>query len=121
MSRSITQQMRKSVREALEHVLSDEDFWLVFDAVIEAEVAKASCSLNFSTGEAYIYIGEGDAPERVWRIDEIKRWADYDDLVPRSDGQAEEAREELAAIDAFMTRLTELRTKIADSIARAKP
>jgi chorismate mutase len=116
---SITEQMRKVVREALEQLLSEDDFWDVFDEVIEAEVAKAYCSLSFGSGKVWIYLGEGTAPEKDWGIDEIKLWADYDDFIPHGE-QIEEAEAELASIDAFMARLTALRAKIADNIARGK-
>jgi len=120
MPRALTEQMRKVVREALEQLLSADDFWDVFDEVIEAEVAKASCSLSFGSGKVWIYLGEGTAPEKDWGIDEINLWADYDDFIPRSAAQSEEAEAELASVDAFMARLTALRAKIADNIARGK-
>lgn len=120
MTRALTEQMRDAVREALERVLSADEFWGVFDAVLEAEVAKAYCSLSFGSGRVYIYVGEGDAPEKNWGIDEIKLWADYDSFFPHSAAQIEDAEAELAGVDAFIARLTELRAKIADNIARGK-
>jgi hypothetical protein len=121
ISDDVKKRMRNLLREAIEDITSEEEFWAIFDAHVEAELAKTSCLICFDGGEVYIYVGEGsDAPGTQFKIAEVGFSTTYDNFIPVSAEQVEEAEQQLRAIDNFSARVQELRAQVAANIEKCQ-
>lgn len=114
---AVKKQMHDLLREAIENIMSEQEFWAVFDEQMTAEIAKASCLLCFSDGVASICLGEATESDPYnFKLTDVDFYCHYDNFVPLSAEQAEEAEEELRAIDNFSARVQELRAQVAANI-----
>jgi hypothetical protein len=107
--------MRNLVREAIEDITGEEEFWAIFDKHVEAELAKTLCLICFDEGTVYVYVGENDSG-RGFKIADVKFSTSYDNFTPVSAEQAEDAERQLRAIDDFSARVQELRAEVAANI-----
>ena len=109
--------VKTAMRELLLDITREQSFWDALDEMIEEEFAKAHCLIAFSDTLVTVYIGE-NGPTKNFPISDVGLYAEYDDRVPLSPYQAEEAERELRAIDNFSASVQELRAQVAANIDR---
>jgi hypothetical protein len=122
ISDNVKKRMRNLLREAIEDIMSEQEIWTVFDDHMTAEIANASCLINFSDGMASIVLGEGNtrSDPNDFKIVDVEFYSNYDTLVPRNAAEVEEAEQELRAIDNFSARIQELRAQVAANIDKCQ-
>lgn len=115
---AVKKRMHDLLREAIEDIMSEQEFWDLLDETMSSEIAKASCMLSFSDGLVSILLGEGATKSDPddFKIADVVFYTNYKDFVPHNPAQAEEAAEELRAIDNFSARVQELRMQVAANI-----